>query len=249
VTTTALNVLPDFYWPVFRRPSLAGFGCPPRVYRTFQGLVTCAEGKPCRVHSEEARRGKFDLDGLFIGAEKAGEILARKAAEDPHVRVRPCGHKARLILSNIHGMSEYVCEICHVSPLDAKPPEPTPLWKNYDRAFQEFLDTCQAIANDTNRTPVGAALALQQVKLRHDALIKTVEREAEERGFKQGADDMVAIGLDAVEKARVGERGRIISWLRTQEGDRMDNAGEFQKRIKVVSLDALLAQLTTPKEE
>src|SRR5678816_739958 len=26
-----LNVLPDFYWPVFSCPSLAGFGCPPRI--------------------------------------------------------------------------------------------------------------------------------------------------------------------------------------------------------------------------
>jgi hypothetical protein len=27
-----VNVLPLFRWPVFSRPSLAGFGCPPRLF-------------------------------------------------------------------------------------------------------------------------------------------------------------------------------------------------------------------------
>src|SRR5579862_8781534 len=56
-TSTAVNVLLQFRWPVFRRPSLAGFERPPR-------LCGCRGGSaPCQMSATPSSRGRRLLIG------------------------------------------------------------------------------------------------------------------------------------------------------------------------------------------
>ncbi len=141
--------------------------CGAPVYRTFQGLVTCAVAKPCPKHDKGAAANLygFNIDKDRVVGAYDRVLGTRKSAEE-------------------HTYGIY--QACR--PFDA------PWEKQFDTQFPRNME------GQENRV----------IK----AFIKEVELDAEKRGIKQGADDMVAVGLKrAVEKARAEERERIVEPL------------------------------------
>lgn len=148
----------------------------------------------------------------------------RKSAEDESAHIERC--------LNVDGRCLHSSE----------PPEPIPAWEErfYDEFGQAGVDS--------------RFLKINLSPTRVISFIASIGREAEKRGTKQDAEDMVAVGLKAVERARAEERKRIFCeiktlkrWVATLSSFNHPRADEYV--VRDIELKALEASLSNESPE